>query len=88
MGKDLADIRANVSTAVDTMNGIKVRGKIKSIGEDEEDSTRVIVTIKIDAKKRKESGHGEHSTISYSIPRRLTEDLEVGREIVLTLTPQ
>lgn len=88
MGKDLADIRSNVSTAVDTINGIKVRGKIISVGVDPENDESLVVTIRIPSKKRKESGNDPHPSFSYSIPKRLAKDLEVGKEVVITLTPQ
>jgi len=83
----MADIRSHVGVAMDEQKGIKVRGTIKTIGEDEEDPSHVIVEIKIPAKgKKKESGYQEPSTFSYSIPKRLVKGLTIGDPIIITLT--
>lgn len=83
----LADIRAHVGMAMDVLKGIKVRGAVVSVSEDPEDSTRVVIEIKVPAKgKKSEVGAPVPSSFSYSIPRRLVEGLTIGDPVIVTLT--
>ena len=84
-----ADIRAHIGVAMEARKGIKVRGTVLSLSEDQEDAMQVVVEIKMSQKeKKRESGYTQVSAFSYSIPKRLVGDLNIGDEIVITLTRQ